>query len=311
MKICFIGLCGHSMQAYDTIKKHQDIEVCGVAPGSKEEELHPWFDRPVSRFDDYRVMLEETRPDMAVVSPIFGLTGQVVLDCAARGVDVLCEKPVANSLEELERIRGAVKTSGIRFCAMHYLRFRPSFYGAAALVRSGAIGEVKMLTAQKSYKFGVRPSWYNDRSLYCGTIPWVGIHAIDWIAAFSGKRYRRVKALHVGKPERTALCQYELEDGVIAAVNIDFYRPQDAPTHDDDRIRCVGSEGVLEVRNDRVTLIDRQGERSLSFSEAPDLTEEFLCGRQPISPDEIFFLTKVALLSRESADSGEERIITD
>ncbi|MBR2020134.1 MAG: Gfo/Idh/MocA family oxidoreductase [Clostridia bacterium] len=302
MKVCFIGNCGHSKKAYATLMGRADVAICGFAPGSTYERADKAPDASIPRYESYTEMLDAEQPDLAVVSPVFGRTGEVILACAARGVDVFSEKPVAASLEELERVECAVRESGIRFCAMHYLRFAPAFYHAAHLVREGAIGEVKLLTAQKSYQFGTRPAWYGNRSLYGGTIPWVGIHAIDWIYHFSGKRFRSVTAQSVGSPEMAALCQFEMEDGVMASVNIDYYRPASAPTHGDDRIRCVGTKGVLEVRNKRIYLINENGEQEILPSAAPELFSKFLDGRQPISVDEIFYLTRVALTAREAAD---------
>lgn len=305
MKICFIGNCGHAKKAYTVLAGRKDTELCGFAPGSPYEAADKAPDPTLPRYDDYLEMLDTLRPDLAVVSPVFAKTGEVILECAKRGIDVFSEKPVAASVEELARVKQAVKSSGIRFCAMHYLRYAPAFYHAAELVRNGAIGEVRMLTAQKSYRFGTRPDWYRDRSLYGGTIPWVGIHAIDWIYHFSGKRFLSVQAKSFGNPEMAALCQFELEGDVMAAMNLDYYRPDAAPTHDDDRIRCVGTKGVLEVREKRIYMIDGTGEREIVPSEAPELLTEFLDGHQPISVDEIFYLTRVALTARDSADCGK------
>lgn len=251
-------------------------------------------------------MLDSVSPDLAIVSPVFGLTSEVILECAKRGVDVFAEKPIASTEEALNAVEKAVMESGIRFSAMHYLRFSPAFYRGAELVRSGAIGDVRMVTAQKSYRYGTRPVWYADRRLYGGTIPWVGIHAIDWIYHFTGKRFLSVSALAVGKdPEMAALCQFDMEDGVMASVNIDYYRPKGAPTHGDDRIRCVGTEGILEIRDGKVILLHESGVRTETPTEAPELLERFLAGENPISTSELFYLTRVALRARDSADLGK------
>jgi predicted dehydrogenase len=251
-------------------------------------------------------MLDETHPDLVILSPVFGLTGRWIIECAKRGIDVFSEKPVASSREELAAVREAVKRSGIRFGAMHFLRYAPAFYHAGKLVRQGAIGEVKLVNAQKSYKYGTRPDWYADRALYGGTIPWVGIHGVDWIAQFTGKRFLSATALSVGTdPEMAALCQFTLEDNIIAAVNLDFYRPAGAPTHGDDRIRCAGTEGVLEVRDGRVILTDKNGVTEYAPKSAPMLASEFLLGHPCVSPEEIFAVTEAAIAARDSADTGK------
>jgi predicted dehydrogenase len=288
------------------LKTRSDTEFVGIAPESPHEGLSASFDPAIPFYTDYLTMLNEVRPDLAVVSPVFGHTGRAILACAERGIDVFAEKPVAATIEELNAVEAAVRESGIRFCAMHYLRYAPAFYHGAKLVRSGAIGEVRMATAQKSYRYGKRPAWYHDRVLYGGTIPWVGIHAIDWIYHFTGKRFLSVNTRVVGRdPEMAALCQFEMEDGVIGGMNLDFYRPNQATTHGDDRIRCVGTAGVLEVRGGEILLINGEGEQILRPTEAPELLEEFLGGGESVPPEEIFYLTRVAILARDAADRNE------
>ncbi len=312
MKVCFIGACGHWQQAYNLLKSRKDIIFSGFAPGSEHEPQRLPSGAEMPLYDDYKTMLDCVKPELAIVSPVFGLTGRVILDCAARKIDVFSEKPVAASITELTAVRDAVKASEIRFCAMHYLRFAPAFYNAAKMVREGAIGEVKLITAQKSYKFGQRPEWYRDRSLYAGTIPWVGIHAIDWISAFTGRRFLSVTAQSDRQsPEMTAICGFTLEGNLPAAANIDYYRPAGAPSHGDDRVRCVGEKGIIEVTDDRVSLLNADGAFSYSFTEAPDPLELFLEHKDVISPQEIFHITAAALCAREAADSGRQVNISE
>ena len=309
MKAVLVGLCGHSMQAYDILKERADITVCGVAPGSVHEEMTKSFDPSIPFFASYTEMLDTVKPDLAVVSPVFGLTGEVIIECARRGIDVFSEKPVAGTLEELERVEQAVKKSGIRFCAMFYLRYDAAFWQGARMVAEGEIGEVRLLSAQKSYRFGKRPVWYADRDLFTGIIPWVGIHAIDWIYAFSGKRFLSVDAQSYGTPEMASSCRFEMEDGVMAVMTLDYYRPEKAPSHGDDRIRCVGTKGVLEVRDGKILLMNESGNHTIEPDAAPELLTAFLDGERVISPDEIFYLTRVSLLARESADMKKTVLI--
>lgn len=303
MKICFIGNCGHAFQAYYEMKMCEHAEFVGIAPASTHENIEDMKKYGMQVFASYEQMIAEMSPDVAVISPVFGLTGKVIKYCAERKIDIFTEKPIAADLSELAEVERAVKDNHIRFSAMHFLRFTPSFYHAQKLVESGAIGEVKLITTQKSYKYGVRPDWYYDRACYTGTIPWIGIHAIDWIFYFSQKKFVSVSALHHGNPEMAALCQFELEDGVMASANIDYFRPQTASTHGDDRVRVAGSKGVIEVFEDRYVVTNQDGTREYRPTEAPKLAYDFLMGKEEISQDEIFMVAKISLLARESADT--------
>ena len=312
MKVCFIGACGHWEQAYQYLKTRNDITFCGFAPGCPEENQIDSIDNTITYFADYRTMLDKVKPELAIISPIFALTGQIIIECANRGIDVFSEKPIASSFEELNQVESAVSKNGIKFCAMHSLRFEPAFFFAAEMVKEGKLGKLQMITAQKSYKYGTRPDWYSVPNLYGGTILWVGIHAIDWIAHFSGKRFVSVMAQSVGNcPEMAALCQFKLDDNVIASVNIDYYRPETATTHGDDRIRCVGTKGVLEVCGGKVLLVSQDGVVEYHPNSSPNLLAEFLADNILISKEELFYITKVAIAANESAKTEKIIMIGD
>ena len=91
----------------------------------------------------------------------------------------------------------------------------------------------------------------------------------------------------------------------MASVNLDYYRPAKAPSHDDDRIRCAGTTGVIEVREKKIYLMNQDGVQVLEPTEAPELLTSFLDGQPVITPEEIFELTKVSLAAREAADIGQ------
>lgn len=305
MRVCFIGACGHHEQALRYLRTRKDVEICGFAPGSIHENRTYSIAKDIPFYENYAEMLESLKPDLAVVSPVFALTGRIIIECANRGINVFSEKPVASSLEELELVEKAVKNSGIKFSAMHYLRYEPAFYHGARLVRNGEIGEVRMVTAQKSYKFATRPDWYYNRSLYGGTIPWVGIHAIDWIYHFTQKNFISVSSQSYGNsPEMAGICQFKMEDDVLCSVNIDYYRPAAEEIHGDDRIRVVGTKGTLEVRDSKIYLANSEWTTVLNPTSAPELLEEFIDGKVSITPDEIFYITKVVIAARDSADTG-------
>ena len=55
-----------------------------------------------------------------------------------------------------------------------------------------------------------------------------------------------------GDLEATSQLMMTMQGGVCAQVSADYLRPANAPTHGDDRVRVVGTESVLEVRDDKV-----------------------------------------------------------
>lgn len=326
MKVAFIGASGHWKYAVNGIKTEDELQICGVSPGSKGEDISPLvhelhkdgYAPPI--FDDYTKMLNEQRPDVVVVDNFFSDHAHVGIAALKRGAHLFIEKPIATTLKDLEALYRAYEESGCHLAAMHGLRYAPAFYTAWSVIRSGDIGKPRLIHTQKSYRLGSRPPFFKHRHSYGGTIPWVGSHAIDWIYWFSTKRFRSVFASHSrqgnqdhGELETTALCHFTMEDGVFASASIDYLRPETAPSHGDDRIRVAGTKGVVEVQNGDVHVINGlEGVRKLEPKDPGNIFQDFLQhirGHKEclIGAEDSFYVTEICLRARQSAD--ENRVV--
>jgi len=325
MKIVIIGASGHYSYAIEGIREDGDVIVAGVAPGSEGEDIGPTYNAACRIghtprvYDDYRTMLDELKPDVAVINCFFGHHAAVTLQVLERGIHVFVEKPVATTFEDLERLKAAYSLSGVHLAAMFGIRYSPHFLTAWNLVKDGAVGKIRLMNAQKSYKLGHRSEFYKSRSTYGGTIPWVGSHAIDWLYWFSGEEFRSVFASHStgynrdhGELEVSALCHFTFSNEVLGSVSIDYLRPQQAPTHDDDRLRLVGTRGVLEVRDGRVYLINdkMKGIGEVPLMPGQNIFADFLRqirgeGQCLVSAHDSFYVTEACLKARQSADEGK------
>ena len=324
MKICMIGSRGHARYVFDGLRLMPDACLVGIStetPDDTLDSLNTWcreYQHTPDIFDNYRVMLDQQRPDLVVVCGPFELHAQMCIDAFERDMHVFCEKPVALTRQELDALKHAYQNANAHFSAMMGLRYNPAFYTAWQAVRTGAIGTVRLMDARKSYRLGERPAYYHNRATYGGTIPWVGSHAIDWISWFSGETFETVRASHStrhnhnnGDLEMSALCHFTMSKEVFASASIDFLRPANAPTHGDDRIRVAGTEGVIEVRGGQVFLINQStdGEEMLPAMCDRQIFKEFVDaieGRAThlIDVDDIWTVTEACLLARQSADEG-------
>lgn len=322
MKLCMIGKRGHAYYVFESIREVPGVTIpCISGGGDDPAPLREMAEKngfhPEVR-GDWKQMLDEFLPDVVCIDGPFELHAEMCAEALKRNIHVFCEKPVALTLEQLELVRSVHAASSARIVSMVGLRYEPAFLQAARMVHAGAIGKLKSIRAQKSYKLGSRPEFYKHRETYGGTIPWVGSHALDWILYFSQDTFQSVTAIQSaednagnGDLEIVAQCQFRMKSGILASVGIDYLRPQSAPTHGDDRVRAAGTEGVIEVRDGRIILIDKDGKREIT-PEAPDrrLFSDFLLelsGGRPalVSDDETFELTRSCLLAQQAADSGE------
>ncbi|SFL46345.1 Gfo/Idh/MocA family protein [Halanaerobium salsuginis] len=324
MKIVLIGATGHTKYVVNGLKNNYEDEIIGIAPGSAGEDVTPLYqklkrDYDIKKYEDYQKMLAELEPDVAAVACHFGDHARIAIDVLKQDIDLFVEKPIATTLADLEKVRNAYQASKSRLAAMFGIRYKPWFLTAYRQIKAGAIGEVRLMNAQKSYRLGEREDFYKKRVSYGGTIPWVGSHAIDWMQWLSGKDFKSVYASHSAKSnhnhgelEASALCHFRFEDDVFGSVNIDYLRPAKAPSHDDDRIRIAGTTGVIEVLKEKVYLINDQidGIREIPLVAAEEIFADFLADLKGektclISAQESFRVTQAALCARNSADQNK------
>lgn len=322
MKICFCGGSGHSGSVLASLPRLKDVQAsafCRTYPGERSAANA----LPLKEYADLTQMLDVEHPDILVSDGMFNRHASDAAEALSRGIAVFCEKPVALDMEQFEMLRSLIRPGGPLFWAMQTSRYMDCFYTAKQLTDQGIIGKIRMMNSQKSYKLGTRPAFFQDRSSYGGTIPWVSIHAIDWMLWIAGQNCQQISSFQSrldnrgnGTMEMTALCMMQLEDGILAHVNTDYYRPDGAPTHGDDRLRIVGTEGILEVRDSQVYLTDadHDGQTPLPLQSPPRLLfEDFVHTMQGgtgslITPQDSLYSTFVALKAQEAADLG--RILT-
>ncbi|MFC2077044.1 Gfo/Idh/MocA family protein, partial [candidate division KSB1 bacterium] len=279
------------------------------------------FSEKTRIYDRYEEMLAKEELDVVAVCLPYYLNAQASIAAAARGINIVSEKPVATTLADLESLKKAVEKAGVRLTSMMNMRCGGSYRAARKAVLDGLIGEPIMITSQKSYKFGAeRPWFYKESEKYGGTIPWVGIHSIDYMRWASGTEYTKVSAWHGNKahPEYPG-CQdhagvlFRLDNGGTAMSNLDYLRPDTAPTHGDDRLRIAGSEGVIEVmgaENKAFIITAEKEPYDLELPDRIDFFADFLAelrgqSEHFISQHDAFWLTEVCLKARQAAETGD------
>ncbi|KIM91075.1 hypothetical protein PILCRDRAFT_811591 [Piloderma croceum F 1598] len=80
--------------------------------------------------------------DAVIVSVLDRMHLEVVLAFAEQGYHILCEKPMATSLDDCIKMEAAVKKAGIIFGMGHVLRYSPYNKAVTEIVRAGTLGEL-------------------------------------------------------------------------------------------------------------------------------------------------------------------------
>ena len=324
MKICFIGASGHWPVVTESERlKDKSIIVAGVAAGSNGENIEGLYNvlcnsgHSPKKYDNYIKMMAEIVPDIVIVDNFYGEHAKVSMEALKRGCHVFSEKPIATTLDDLDELKREQAKSGKKIAAMFTMRFEPEYKTAYEIVKSGAIGDIRLINAQKSYKFGQsRPDFYKSRKTFGGLIPWVGIHSIELIYFIAGKKFEYINAScsaegnkNHGDLDMTAAVNFVMENNIISTVTIDYLRPSGAFSHGDDRLRIVGLSGVVEVMKNKVTLIDKNGEREIDLVDKNkiDIFSDFfdyIDGKENtmLNSEDSLYITEIAIKAQMSAD---------
>jgi predicted dehydrogenase len=117
-------------------------------------------------YADWRRLLDDKRVGMLINAGPNDVHADVSIAAAARGLHVLCEKPLARSAEEAARMRDAVASAGIVHMTGYNYRFVPAVQLARQLIRDGRLGQI--------YHFRTR---YCDDSMVDPQVPYGWRHS--------------------------------------------------------------------------------------------------------------------------------------
>lgn len=138
---------GHPGSYTGGLADHPDVDLVAVAevPGETgRRDLAEAFarERAVPHYEDYVHMLDECRPDVVSLCVVPSRNPEVLVAAAERGIHILSEKPVAETLAAAERALGVVKAAGVVFSLdVPTACFTRPMADAQERAASGAIGE--------------------------------------------------------------------------------------------------------------------------------------------------------------------------
>ncbi|HPN85215.1 MAG TPA: Gfo/Idh/MocA family oxidoreductase [Victivallales bacterium] len=326
-KIAIIGASGHFSYFRKVPDSMKDmLRVTAISSGGDNADSFGGLIKKTENFsptifDDYRELLEKIELDAVIVNPEFHRAANVALDCVKADIPVFMEKPFGTELKKTEQLHSESKKRKLPVFPMFDMRYQPTFFTAQKLIKAGRIGDPVLASAQKSYKLGNRADFYKKRQSSGGMIPWVAIHAVDFIRFVTGLEYQSVNAKHTsfgnkgnGDLESSSAMIFECQDGRISSVTADYLQPRGASSHGDDRLRVAGTKGIIEIIHNTLYLTDDSGSRTVDLESPPHmLFEDFIRATRGeetlVTPDDGFIATYSVLAARESADFGEQRKI--
>jgi len=320
VRVAIIGLEGHIGEILEPMDRLPDVELVAIQDRDPAlmrkvlESKHGAHARPYAKWRD---LLDGEKLDIAGICGTNCERAEIILECAKRKLNIVAEKPLAITTPDLDRIKRAVADSGIHLTMLIEMRFEAPYRALKQIVDSGDIGEIAQIGAQKSYKLGERPDWMRHRSTFGGTIPYIGIHMVDLMRWTTSRELVEVVSYQgrVGHPELQDMedvtaSLFKLDNGGIAALRMDYLRPDTAPTWGDDRLRIAGSHGIAEFQEHAGLTLATDKRPLRQITDLPpggslfiDFLNSVYSGQAPgLSLRDIYRVNEVVLAARDSAD---------
>lgn len=164
-KLVRIGIIGCGFIAnYHAIgyRPHREAKIVAVAD-QREEAAKDFASRYGidDWYTDYRKLLERADIDAVSVCTPHVSHAEITIAAAKAGKHVLCEKPMAMTIEEADQMIEACNKAGVVLQIGYISRSIPAFSNAKQLIDDGAIGKVTLI---HTVRWGALPwsEWYYD-----------------------------------------------------------------------------------------------------------------------------------------------------
>lgn len=176
---------------------------------------------------------------------------QLVARAAARGLAVLCEKPLGASGDACRRIVATVEEAGIVFMQSFPKRFDPVSHYLRDIVARGELGRITLVRIRHGHFYGLqndfRARWYVDPAKSGGgALLDEGVHGADWLAWTFGMPKNVIATMShaaLGLPvEDLGVATYGWTNGMLAELTASFtFAAADAS------IELYGTQGTILV----------------------------------------------------------------
>ena len=199
-------------------------------------------------FLDYREMLKEADIELVTIAAPNALHCQMTCDIAKAGKHVVCEKPLAMTLDEADEMIDVCRSAGVLLMYAEELFFTPKYVKAKEMADQGALGKVHLVKQSEKHS-GPHADWFWDVSRSGGGV-WMdmGCHGIAFCYWFLGRP--KIESVYcqmgtyvhgdktVGEDEVVGIIEFA--GGALGLIEDSWSRLGGM----DDRIEVYGNNGV-------------------------------------------------------------------
>lgn len=179
------GRSGRNIHAYFVAKLPELYQIAAVSDPMEDRRAKAVEDFQCDAYADYRELFARDDLDLIVNATPSHMHVPVSLEILENGFNVLCEKPLARRVSDVDKLIEASQKAGKILAVYQQSRYSPAFEKIREIIDSGSIGRV--VQANVSYNnFARRWDWQTLQSKNGGNLLNTGPHPVDQALQFYG-----------------------------------------------------------------------------------------------------------------------------
>jgi predicted dehydrogenase len=220
--------------------------ICDGRPESRERFAIQFPDARVA--SDIDELLDDPELEAVAITTPVPTHAELALRVIAAGKHVFVEKPLAQSLEDAERVQQAAEETGVTLMVGHLLEYHPGLEKLKAIADSGDLGDIHYIYGNRLNLGKLRA---DENALWS-----LGAHDVSVVLRLAGEEPSEVRA--VGESymregvEDVVFCFLRFPSGLAAHLHLSWLDP-----HKERRFTVVGSKKMA-------TFDDMELERKLT-----------------------------------------------
>ena len=164
-----LGTGGIARRLAQALASSQTGELCAV--GSRTLERAAAFGKEFGAarcYGSYAELVADQGVDAVYISLPNNLHAEWAIRCAWAGKQILCEKPLTGTYPEAMAVIDEVRQAGVFLLEAFMYRCHPQTAKVVELVKSGAIGPVRVIQSSFSFDFGDQPQNIRSQAALSG-----------------------------------------------------------------------------------------------------------------------------------------------
>jgi predicted dehydrogenase len=256
IRIGILSFAHHHGEAYiSNLRSMEGVELLGVADDDPMRGQTIAAQNKAQYFHTYDDLFE-AKPDGLIICTENNRHRPFVEMAASRGIHVLCEKPIATTLEDARAIVGACEKAGVLLMTAFPMRFSAPLLEIKARLDHGDFGDIYCFNATNQGELPTKHrAWFVDPNLAGGgAIMDHTVHLVDIMRWFTGSevesmyaRSNRIFHADEVEVETGALEMLTFENGVFGTIDASWSRPQYWPTWGGLTFEMVTQRGAVMV----------------------------------------------------------------